>query len=208
MNSKTIFPWLLVLIVLAGAGFLFVNGKNKEIELARLRAENSELPELRAAVTEANKAAQNSSEPLNTKEREELVRLRNEVSQLRRDKLKTAAQLKQVQETQEQLLERQEAQQAQLQQQNQQLAQQTAKTKTPAEEAKNACINNLRQIDGAKQQWALENKQPADAFVVPQQITAFLKNGALPPCPSGGTYTLNNVNQVPTCSIPGHTLAQ
>ena len=25
---------------------------------------------------------------------------------------------------------------------------------------KNACINNLRQIDGAVQQWALENKKP------------------------------------------------
>ena len=28
---------------------------------------------------------------------------------------------------------------------------------------KNACINNLRQIDGAVQQWALENKQAPTA---------------------------------------------
>jgi len=30
---------------------------------------------------------------------------------------------------------------------------------------KNACINNLRQIDGSVQQWALENKQAASAAV-------------------------------------------
>ena len=30
---------------------------------------------------------------------------------------------------------------------------------------KNACINNLRQIDGAVQHWALENKQAATATV-------------------------------------------
>ncbi|MEO6184598.1 MAG: hypothetical protein ABIP71_16145 [Verrucomicrobiota bacterium] len=204
MNSKNAIPWILALIVLAAAGFLFVSGKNKETELVRLRSENSELPVLRTATEEAQRAAQNSEQPLNTKEREELIRLRNEVGQLRRDKLQTMAQLKQVQQNQEQLLERQQAQQVQLQQQNQQIAQQIAKT--PSDEAKNACINQLRQFDGAKQQWALENKQPADALVVPQQITPYLKNATLPPCPSGGTYTLNNVNQPPTCSIPGHVL--
>ena len=30
---------------------------------------------------------------------------------------------------------------------------------------KNACINNLRQVDGAIQQWALENKKDAAATV-------------------------------------------
>ena len=30
---------------------------------------------------------------------------------------------------------------------------------------KNACINNLRQIDGSVQQWALENKSAASATV-------------------------------------------
>src|SRR6187549_378485 len=32
----------------------------------------------------------------------------------------------------------------------------------------NACINNLRQIDGAKQQWALETKQTGTA--APQEV--------------------------------------
>src|SRR5881396_2975775 len=61
---------------------------------------------------------------------------------------------------------------------------------------KNACINNLRQIDGAIQQWALENKKgPADAVIF-DNISAYLKDSVI--CPSGGTtfansYTIKDV---------------
>jgi prepilin-type N-terminal cleavage/methylation domain-containing protein len=66
----------------------------------------------------------------------------------------------------------------------------------------NACINNLRQIDGATQQWALENKQAASATVSYGKISGYLKNSVI--CPSGGTafsdsYTLNGVTNKPTC---------
>src|ERR1051325_8347328 len=41
----------------------------------------------------------------------------------------------------------------------------------------NACLNNLRQIDGAKQQWALENgKQSADSPTL-GEITVYLGRG-------------------------------
>src|SRR6476469_6713988 len=50
---------------------------------------------------------------------------------------------------------------------------------------KNACINNLRQIDGAIQQWALENKKSASAGVAYTDIKDYLKNSVI--CPSGGT---------------------
>src|SRR5947209_18912390 len=50
---------------------------------------------------------------------------------------------------------------------------------------KNACINNLRQIDGAIQQWALENKKDAAATVDFTDISVYLKNATI--CPSGGT---------------------
>src|SRR6266566_4666425 len=49
----------------------------------------------------------------------------------------------------------------------------------------NACINNLRQIDEAIQQWALENKKDAAATVAYSDISAYLKNSVI--CPSGGT---------------------
>src|SRR5437879_10914747 len=55
----------------------------------------------------------------------------------------------------------------------------------------NACINNLRQMDGAAQEWALENKQQSSASVGTTDITPYIRltsANALPPCPGGGTY--------------------
>ena len=66
----------------------------------------------------------------------------------------------------------------------------------------NACINNLRQIDGAIQQWALEQKKDANATVTYSDIRDYLKSSVV--CPAGGTtpedsYSLSNVGTVPTC---------
>ncbi|HEY6169357.1 MAG TPA: hypothetical protein VI454_15050 [Verrucomicrobiae bacterium] len=69
----------------------------------------------------------------------------------------------------------------------------------------NACINNLRQIDGAIQQWGLEQKKDLDAKVTLNDITPYLKNTVS--CPQGGTYTIGPVvSNVPTCSHSGHKL--
>ena len=71
----------------------------------------------------------------------------------------------------------------------------------------NACINNLRQIDGAIQQWALEFKKDPAAAVVETDVTPYLKNSVI--CPSGGTtfadsYTLVDVATRPVClKVPG-----
>lgn len=67
---------------------------------------------------------------------------------------------------------------------------------------KNACINNLRQIDGAKEQWALENKKSAGATTTDTEVDAYIKGGA-PKCPGGGSYTYGNVDASPTCSLSG-----
>ena len=66
----------------------------------------------------------------------------------------------------------------------------------------NACINNLRQVDGAIQQWALENNKTATAAVAFTDISGYLKNSVI--CPSGGTtaansYTLVDVQTKPVC---------
>ena len=70
----------------------------------------------------------------------------------------------------------------------------------------NACINNLRQIDGAKQQWALETKQATNATPGITDISVYLRNSVL--CPSGGaaatfatSYTMGNVSAKPVCLI-------
>ena len=71
----------------------------------------------------------------------------------------------------------------------------------------NICINNLRQIDGAKQVWALENKKDESQTPTTQDLDKYLKRAFKTiSCPAGGTYTVNPVGQKPTCSIPGHQL--
>lgn len=70
----------------------------------------------------------------------------------------------------------------------------------------NACINNLRQIDGAKQQWALENKMEMTNTPTASQLEGYLHDGQLPVCPAGGTYTIHTVGEDPTCSVPKHRL--
>jgi prepilin-type N-terminal cleavage/methylation domain-containing protein len=75
----------------------------------------------------------------------------------------------------------------------------------------NACINNLRQIDGAKQEWALETKQPAnspapaDSAIQPYMGRG--SSGSLPSCPLDSSSTFDTsynaqaVTVPPTCLI-------
>jgi len=70
---------------------------------------------------------------------------------------------------------------------------------------KNACINNLRQIDGAKEQWALENKKNQGDAVTTSEVDAYIKGGA-PECPSSGTYTSGAVGTDPVCTVALHVL--
>ena len=74
---------------------------------------------------------------------------------------------------------------------------------------KNACIANLKQLDGAKSTWALEQKKvntdsPDDTDLF--GATQYIRDK--PACPGGGTYALNQVDTKPTCtqSSAGHTL--
>src|SRR5437764_5686218 len=72
----------------------------------------------------------------------------------------------------------------------------------------NACINNLRQIDGAKQQWALETHQLSTATPPQASLTAYLGRGTgqWPTCPASGSYTISAVSTPPTCNIARHVL--
>jgi outer membrane lipoprotein-sorting protein len=74
---------------------------------------------------------------------------------------------------------------------------------------RNACINNLRQIDAAKNEWALENGKANGAVATEADIKPYIKldaDGNLPKCPAGGKYTIGKVGENVTCSIPGHAL--
>ena len=74
----------------------------------------------------------------------------------------------------------------------------------------NACINNLRQIDGAAQQWALETKQATNALPAFTDISGYLKSSVV--CPAGGanatfatSYTLQTIDKKPLCQVVGTT---
>ena len=70
----------------------------------------------------------------------------------------------------------------------------------------NACIQNLRIIDGAKQQWALENKREKTDTPTENDLKPYLHLDEFPRCRTGGTYTIGTVSEPPACSIPEHCL--
>jgi hypothetical protein len=66
---------------------------------------------------------------------------------------------------------------------------------------KRTCIVNLRQIDGAKQQWALDYHKTTNDVASMQDLLPYLKGPIK--CPDGGTYVAGRVGESPTCSIVG-----
>lgn len=228
MKPNALWSGLCGLFLLAGCG--------KEAEQARQRAEKeleTVRAELETAKTErAN--FQNETARLR-KDNEDLLRLRNEVRQLRDaqkqltqqvqtaksevQRVQAQAQAAQAQAAQAQAAQAQAAQAAQAQAlalgtnvaqaltpEQQAFARRYGLTPATPEQQANACVNYLRQIDGAKQQWALENRKTVQTIPIATDIAPYLK-GAVPKCPGGGAYTLNAVGAHPTCSIPGHALA-
>ena len=74
----------------------------------------------------------------------------------------------------------------------------------------NACIINLRLIDAAKQQWALENNKQNSDTPTAEDIKPYLGRGPageLPFCPNdparsfATSYSINNIGTKPTCKI-------
>lgn len=73
----------------------------------------------------------------------------------------------------------------------------------------NACINNLRQIDGAAQTYALESKKTSSDPYTLSVIRPYIKldsQGNIPNCPANGTYATTFISNSPTCTISGHQL--
>ena len=73
---------------------------------------------------------------------------------------------------------------------------------------KNSCIANLKQIDGAKQIWALENNQSDTATPTwTDLVDDYIKKK--PACPSGSAanYAIGACNTDPVCNAnTAHTL--
>jgi len=63
----------------------------------------------------------------------------------------------------------------------------------------NACINNMRQIESAKEQWALEKGKTNADDIVDSEVGLYIKGG-MPVCPAQGTYTYGKVGTDVECS--------
>jgi len=180
-------------------GVFFVAGCGKQdAELAAARQKELEAVRAELEQVKASAAAQEAELNRLRKDNLELLRLRNEVRQLRDDKKQLSQEAQTAQAQAQQAQKQAQAIQSQAQQTVQALA---------AQQQAVSCINNLRQIDGAKQQWALEKRRPPEAVPTVNDVAAYIKGG-LPKCPAGGTYTLNAVGAVPACTVPGHALPQ
>jgi hypothetical protein len=206
---KALLPWLCVVGLAVGLGWVYSAGQKKDAELAALREDSQQLQKLRAELEETKGSrTQAASDDLVRlrKDNEDLLRLRNEVGQLRKENQQLATQV-QVAQAQAQ------GAQAQVQALRAPPAQipvpgqpPGVPGQTPEQQQAAACINNLRLIDGAKQQWALEKQKPAGALLTVADLAPYLKAPVLPPCPAGGVYTLNPAGLAPLCNIPGHAL--
>lgn len=212
-------PLLCLIAALGGAGAMFVVAQKEkgalQAQLAELReqirqmeakaADPKEVEKLRAQVREAAELK---------KEAEEVHRLRGEVTLLRKDKAvfeKASvenAQLRQQVQQAQRLQAENNALRGQVQSAVQNLQHvQALVVGQPGQAQKNACIANLKQIDGAIQQWALENRKVAASPVEMRGVVEYLKGSVLPLCPAGGVYRPGfTVSASPLCSVPGHTL--
>jgi hypothetical protein len=217
---KALLPWLCVVGLAIGLGWVYFTSQQKDAELATLREDSQQLQKLRAELEETKGSrTQAASDELVRlrKDNEDLLRLRNQVGQLRKENQQLATQ---VQTAQAQV----QGAQAQVQALRPIPAQPPVPgqptpppvgtlpgppgvpAQTPEQQQALFCINNLRLIDGAKQMWALEKQKPAGALLTAADLAPYLKTPALPACPAGGVYTPNPVGIAPLCNIPGHAL--
>ena len=204
MNLKRWFAWLCLALMLVAEIILFHAIREKEAAQTDLRAAQFQVHQMQKDLDDlknSNTGLQ-ASEILRLRKQNEIYTNRLAQAQAAIDQLNDGF----TQATQQLATARTALQ---LQQNHLQELQTENRLVTDAGLAiihRNTCINNLRQIDGAKQQWALEKNKPGDAVPTVKNLLPYLKGGVFPACPDGGTYFINSVDAVPTCSVAGHAL--
>ena len=204
MNAKRWFAWVCLALMLVAEIFLYRANHERDAAVTdcrdaqnQLRQAQTELEELKSS-NAGLQAAENSrlrkqNEILTNK----LATLQRQADQIRAENQLTAQNLN----TARTALQLQQDHLQQLSADKQRLAAAGA-----AVIHQNTCLNNLRQIDAAKQQWALEKNKTDEAVPAAQDLLPYLKNGIFPSCPGGGLYYINAVGLLPACSISGHVL--
>ena len=204
MNPKRWFAWLCLALMLFSEILLFRASREKDAALTEARDTRSQMVQLQKDLDDlknSNTGLQ-AMEIAGLRKQNEIYTNRLAKAQARIDQLQAeAAQTAQRLTTARTALQLQQDHLQQLQTEKQLVADAGV-----AIIHRNTCINNLRQIDGAKQQWALEKNAAGDAVPTTHDLQPYLKDGIIPTCPDGGIYFLNSVDALPACTTQGHVL--
>jgi chromosome segregation ATPase len=214
MKLKDLVLWLCVAALLATEVFLFLAKSQKDAAIVQLHESQQKVAQLQSDLDKLKNSSVATLSAENARLRAENQGLTQKFSQLQGENNRlrgTNQQIAQQLQTSRVASQQQQEQLQQMQSENQQAgtapesSSSADQSMSPAAQL-NACINNLREIDAAKQQWALEYQKTADAIPSVQDLLPYLSNLVFPICPSGGTYAINAVGVPPTCSVPGHVL--
>lgn len=205
---KTVLPWIVAIACAAGAGALYFSKASTEAALAKAQEQAQQSASLQTQLDEAQKQVASLNDQITSmqKDNQDLLRLRNQVRQLTDEKQQLAKQLETAQSQAEQSQAEVQRVRASTSASAQAIAEQRIMQMKQEQATVSNCINNLRQIQGAKQRWAADQHRSPDSVPTPPDLAPYFPNGMLPQCPGGGSYTLNAVNALPTCSLPGHVL--
>jgi regulator of replication initiation timing len=208
MTLKPWVLWLCVAALLATEVFLFRAISQKDAALVQLHEARQMAVQLRAQLDQLKNSSVATLSAENARLRAENQSLTQKYSRLQKDNNQLR---KGNQQLTQQLQTTSDAGQQQMPTEDQQpvAAPEPATDQSAATAAQlNTCINNLRLIEAAKQQWALDNSKTDDDIPNALELLPYFQNDVFPTCPAGGTYTINAVGVLPTCSVPGHVLPQ
>ncbi|HEY4417177.1 MAG TPA: hypothetical protein VGO57_15920 [Verrucomicrobiae bacterium] len=217
-NIKRWFAWACLALMLVAEIFLFHANREKDAALTSLRENQVLLHQTQdelAALKNANVGLQ-ASEILRLRKLNDIITNRVskfatkliEISLENQSNAQHLATARLALSLQQQHLAELESANQQISADNQQIqeAAETEATNAAVIIAKKTCLANLRHIDDAKQEWAADNNAAEDAVPAANDLLLYLPDAVFPTCPSGGTYSINAVNEVPTCSFAGHVL--
>jgi hypothetical protein len=184
-----------------------IKALRQENEALQLQA--AQIAPLQAQLASAAQEAANAGGGASAQESQvrDLARLRGEVSRLRAQTNELAKARQEIETLKQRAASEAEARVTETEARKSQVAASQAEAKQM--QNANACINNLRLIDAAKQQWALEYKKQNTDTPALEDLRPYIgrgPNGELPTCPDGGVYTIGTVGEKPTCSNSAHVL--
>jgi chromosome segregation ATPase len=218
MNIKRWFAWACLALMLVAEIFLFLANREKDAALLSLRDTQVQLHQTQTDLAELKNSnvGLQASEILRLRKQNEIITnrfaaLETTIATLSAENESNAQHLATARlalKLQQQHLAELETANQQIQTTSQQIQQVATAEATNAAViiAKKTCVANLRHIDDAKQEWASDNNKADSAVPTVNDLLIYLPDAVFPTCPSGGTYSINAVNEVPTCSFAGHVL--